>query len=329
MRLIPLLLPAVSLLLLACGQEGITSSSTTTTGAGMSTGTTTGGTGGGTGTALKVLDWNTRNFYDAIDDPALQNDNGTDSGEQIKTQAQYDQQREAIAAVIAGFDPDVIVFAEVENEGVLADLNADLGGKYVALEVPEGNDARGLDVAAMSKIPFDQVVTHKEDMFVLEGTNAPTYRFSRNVPEFHLTVGGRKVVLLGVHYRSKGPPDDADKRLAEAQRTRAIANGLTAADADLGAIILGDTNDLPGSYPLQALVGAEPDVYKDAPDAIPSADRWTYDYMGAFELIDHQLSNPVLAPMLDEGSVAIPHSAQIDEIGDHSPIFAAYDIVAP
>ena len=61
---------------------------------------------------------------------------------------------------------------------------------------------------------------------------------------------------------------------------------------------------------------------------MPSPQRWTYDYQGTLELIDHQLSNKVLAPMLDEASVQIPDGHMIDdqEVTDHSPIFAKYDI---
>ncbi len=331
MRFGRLLLPLASIpLLVACGQDPETTTGSTT-GTSSTTGSSTGGTGGGggsAGTPLKIMDWNVHNFFDDKDDPAVPNATAQTSGETVKSTAQYDAQRAAIATMIGTYDPDIIVFAEVENVGVLEDLNADLGDKYVDLQVPQGNDARGVHIAAMSKIAFTSVVSHKDDSFLLEGTAGPNYKFSRDAPEFHLTYAGRDIVLVGIHFRSKGPPDDADKRLAEAQHTRAIADGLTSANADLGLVILGDANDTPGSFPVNALVGADPDVYKDAPDSVPSPQRWTYDYQGTLELIDHQLSNKVLAPMLDEASVQIPDGHMIDdqEVTDHSPIFAKYDI---
>ena len=54
------------------------------------------------------------------------------------------------------------------------------------------------------------------------------------------------------------------------------------------------------------------------------ADRWTYVYQGKKELIDYQIVNPVLAPMIDTKSVIIRHSASVDNASDHSPVIATY-----
>src|SRR5262249_38504889 len=156
-----------------------------------------------------------------------------------------------IANVIGALDPDVAVLAEVENQGVLDDLNGKLANKYATRSVIEGNDPRGVDVAALSKIAFSSVVSHKDDSFVLAGTQGPNSPFAGAAVGSHLTFGGRSIVLLGIPFRSKGPPDDPNKRLAEAERARAIADGLTAADANLGVAILGDYNDLPNSDPVK------------------------------------------------------------------------------
>jgi hypothetical protein len=72
------------------------------------------------------------------------------------------------------------------------------------------------------------------------------------------------------------------------------------------------------------VLGAEPDLYVNAPDALPSADRWTFDYMGMLELVDHQMANPLIGAMLDPASVTIPHGADIENASDHSPVLATY-----
>ncbi len=54
------------------------------------------------------------------------------------------------------------------------------------------------------------------------------------------------------------------------------------------------------------------------------ADRWTYDYQGKLELIDYQIVNPVLAPMVDPQSVTIRHTATVDNASDHSPVVTTY-----
>ena len=312
-----------ALALTACGQDGKSTTAASSGTTSTSGGGGTGGAGGSGGAApdpmpLKVLNWNTRNFYNHLnDDPA--------PDEVQKSPAQYNAQRVAVGKVLKDLDPDVVVLQEVESEVVLDDLNeTELAGAYTDRVILTGNDPRGIDIAILSKIPLDQAVTHAEDVFELVGNNQKEFQFSRDCPEYHLTFNGRKIVLLGVHLRSKGPPDDVDRRLAQAQRTRAIASGLVAEDPSRGIIVLGDFNDLPGSPPVSFVLGAEPDLYVNAPDSLPSADRWTFDYMGMLELVDHQMANPLLGAMLDPASVIIPHGADIENASDHSPVLATY-----
>jgi exonuclease III len=61
----------------------------------------------------------------------------------------------------------------------------------------------------------------------------------------------------------------------------------------------------------------------------PSSERWTYNYNGTLELVDHQMVNPALRAMLVEGSVSIPHGGAISAASDHAPILATYSVSAP
>jgi endonuclease/exonuclease/phosphatase family metal-dependent hydrolase len=175
----------------------------------------------------------------------------------------------------------------------------------------------------LSKIPIDQVVSHQDDQFQANGTGA-TYRFSRDAPEIHITFNGRQLVLIGTHLKAK-QDDDPQKRLAEAQRTRAIADALVAENPARGVIMLGDFNDLPGSPPYVAALGSEP-AYVNAAEVVASADRWTYEYQGNQELVDHQMASPLIGEMLDVGSVRILHSPEVDAASDHAPVIATYNV---
>src|SRR5690606_21272917 len=103
----------------------------------------------------------------------------------------------------------------------------------------------------------------------------------------------------------------------EAFRSRQIADELAAADPELGVVLLGDYNDLPGSNPVE-LIRQGPPVFVDAVDSVPAADRWTFDFQGTLELIDHQMSNPIAAPWLDTSSVTIRHGAEVEAASDHA-----------
>lgn len=305
----------------ACADDTSETSSTTSSSSTGGGGTGAGGTGGGEqGDPIKVLNWNIKNFFDD------QRDDPTNSNETVLSENEFQEKVAGVAAILAELDPDVAILQEIENDRVLDAINTALGGTYPERVVVPGNDPRGVDVAALSKTAFSSVVSHKDDQFTLEGTQGPVYTFARDCVEFHLTHAGQPVVMLGVHFRSKGPPDDPNKRLAEAQYVRSIANGLTGANAELGVIVLGDFNDLPGSDPYDVIAGPESNRYVDVVDVIPLADRWTFDFMGAKELIDHQMANPTMYGFVDPASVMIRKGVDVGSVSDHFPIMATYRV---
>ena len=328
-----LLITPFLLLAVACGQEGTTGKTTAgvggDSGATTASGTTTGGGGGGDGGSggaltpvpLRVVDWNTHNFFDSKTNPATPT-------ETVLSAADYASKRKTIGAALKGLDGDIVVLAEIENIAILDDLNkTELGSAYSNTILIEGNDPRGIDIGVLSKIAPDSVVSHKDDFFVRKGTNGPQYRFARDCLELHFTVNQREIILLGVHFRAK-VNDDPDKRLAEAQHARQIADDLHAKKPGAGILILGDFNDTPGSPPCAAVVGAAPDLFVDSADTVPLASRYSYDFQGKLELIDHQMANPRLAAMLDPAQVVLEHGAKIDDgskfASDHSPLKATY-----
>ncbi len=330
-RPLPALFTAALVLVTACGQDGTTSA--TSSGSGgeggetASTSGTTTGSGGSGGSLpapvpLAILNWNTRNFFDT-------KKNSPNASETILSLTNYNAKRKAIGAALKALDADIVVLAEIENQAILDDLNkTELGSAYVKAVVLEGNDSRGIDVGMLSKIAPDSVVSHKDDFFVKAGTNGPQYRYSRDCLEVHFTFNQRRVIVLGVHFKAKAAPDDPDKRLAEGQHTRKIADDLQAKEPDAAIVILGDFNDTPDSAPYAAVHGTAPNLFVDVADSAPAADRYSYDYMGKLELIDHQMSNPRLTALLDPTQVLIKHGKGFDDgsqyASDHAPIKATY-----
>ena len=318
------------LLPVACGQGDTTSQSTTTGAGGDPSATTTtgsggsGGSGGSPGPAvpLTIVDWNTHNYFDAKKDPTL-------TGEILLSAADYSKKRVTIGAELKALNGDIVMLSEVENKAILDDLNtSELGGVYGTTYLIQGNDPRGIDVGLLSKITPDTIVSHKDDVFVKVGTNGPQYRYSRDCLEVHFTFNKRKLIVLGVHFKAKAAPDDPDKRLAEAQHTRKIADDLRALEANAAILVLGDFNDTPGSKPYNAVTGAAPQLFVDSADSVPAAQRYSYDFSGKLELIDHQMANPALHAMLDPTSVVLAHAKNVDDsskyASDHAPIKATY-----
>lgn len=269
--------------------------------------------GAGPAGPLSVATWNVLNLIDEVKNSSVPFED-VDPG--------YKAHRAEIANVVDTLRPDVFMLQEVESQTVLDALNADLAKPFAFTKLIDGNDPRGVDVAILSDVAFDKVVSHKSDKFLKQGTSSPTYSYSRDCLEVHMTVNGRHLVLLGVHFKSKDN-DDPDKRLAEAQHTRVIANGLAKADPSAAILILGDFNDAPGSATMNTIMNGTP-PFLEVADAVPANDRWTYKYGGKVFLIDHIMANPIAHDTLDPTSVNIPHTKAVMAASDHAPVFATF-----
>jgi len=263
---------------------------------------------------LTVVNWNLFNFY---------NDEIDDSAQDEAIDPNWTVHRADVGKVLRAIDGDILVLQEVEHEAVLEELDAlELDGAYPYIRVIDGNDPRGIDVGIMSKIPLDEVKSHKDESFTKAGTDSPPYLYARDCLEVHVTYNGRALALLGVHYKAK-ENDNPDKRLAEAQHTREIADALSAATPQKGVLILGDFNDIPGSPPYLATAG-DAGEFTNSAESVPSADQWTFDYFGTLELVDHQFANPLMAARLDE--IRILHGPEAEAASDHAPVIATYQV---
>jgi endonuclease/exonuclease/phosphatase family metal-dependent hydrolase len=278
-----------------------------------------GGSGGSLPTEpipFSVVTWNTKNLFNNQNDSAAP---------QEEIDNNWPTRRAEVGRVVNALDADFVVLQEVEHDIVVNELNeVELAGKYAHIAVSEGNDPRGIDVGVMSKYPLDQVVTHAEEGFVQIGTSSPLYKFARDAFEVHITVNQRHVVFIGVHFKAKDN-DDPEKRLAEAQRTRQIADAIAADDPQAAIVVLGDFNDLPQSPPYEAISAGSPS-FQNAALSAPTADQYTFEFGGQQELVDHMMINPLMAERLDPATVKIDHGPEAEAASDHSPVFAGFMI---
>ncbi len=275
------------------------------------------GAGGGAAhdpNSLLIANWNVHNL---IDDKL-------NSGTSAETaDPAYVAHRKEVARVVDPLAIDVLMLAEVESQGVLDALNGDLAAPFAQTKLIDGNDPRAIDVGIMSRLPLVKVVSHASETFTKLGTKSPVYSYARDCLEVHLDAHGHDLVLLGVHFRSKDN-DDPNKRLAEAQHTRQIADAILKAEPNAEVLVLGDFNDVPASPPLAAISAGTP-PFVDAADSVAAADRWSFVYQGMNQLIDHQTGSPSLAKLLEPASVTLVHSKQVSAASDHSPLLARYD----
>ncbi|MDA8791874.1 endonuclease/exonuclease/phosphatase family protein [Bacteriovoracaceae bacterium] len=123
-----------------------------------------------------------------------------------------------------GLGPDILVLQEVENMNVLSMLVEKelqgLGYDYISLL--EGADARGIDVAILSKyeIMAEKIYPHS---FLKEKEGEMKRQNSRPILEAVIKVQNKTIVVLANHWPSQANPSVA--RVAAAEMMRDIALG--------------------------------------------------------------------------------------------------------
>ncbi|MCW5791195.1 MAG: endonuclease/exonuclease/phosphatase family protein [Polyangiaceae bacterium] len=284
---------------------------------------------------VRIATFNARNlFNDRIDgEPGILDEAGS-----TPSTAVYQAKLRNTATLLAQLEAHVIVLQEIENRAVLDELAArsELGREYPHRYLVAGNDPRGIDVGLMSTLPIISQVSHRADLFPrTDLPDGPKYRYARDCIEVQLEVAGRSLHVLGVHFKAKSN-DDPDKRLAEAQHTRLLADATLARDPEALVVVLGDFNDFPGSPPMNALDGAAPLLFTSAGRRLPNARAWTVESSsapGGRALHDDLLTSPSLTGAYVNGSVHILHDAELSrelaDLSDHAPVVASYYIEPP
>lgn len=191
---------------------------------------------------VRVVSWNVHDLFDAEDRLVAPG-----ALDRVPAPSEAEEKLERVAAVLLRLDADLVFLQEVENQGVLDALALRAG--YPEARLVEGPDPRGIDVAAMSRLPIATYVSHAGDR---DPAGDPLW--PRDCVEIHVRVGARRLVLAGTHASSR-LSDDGTRRALQAARLREIADALRAADP--GALVLagGDLNDPPEAPALRALAG--------------------------------------------------------------------------
>ncbi|MBN8576737.1 MAG: endonuclease/exonuclease/phosphatase family protein [Cytophagales bacterium] len=195
-----------------------------------------------------------------------------------------DDEKKLTAKAIAATGADIVCLQEVENLDTLKNFASQhLTGKnsYPFKVLIDGNDPRLIDVAILSKIPIDSVVTHQ----YTKGSNNKNI-FSRDCLEVRFTIGTKPFSVFINHFKSM-----LDKSAKSAAQSRANTAAKRKAQCDAVVTILknrfgnnpgsaawavvGDFNDyLDAQTSLSALTNQA--WLENVVDRLPVAERWTH-----------------------------------------------------
>jgi predicted extracellular nuclease len=149
---------------------------------------------------------------------------------------------------------------------------------------------------------------------------------------------GQTVFVIGNHFNSKGgdqplfgpnqPPtlNSEVQRLQQATIVRNFVQQILAIDPGANVIVAGDLNDFEFSNPINLL---EAGGLANLIETLPANERYTYNFEGNAQTLDHILVSQNLRSRLDGFDVVHINSEFADQISDHDPVLARFNLPTP
>ena len=271
--------------------------------------------------AFTVASFNMQNFFDPRDPDGRGN---------RPSPRQHELRLSKFAATIRDElgAPDILALQEVENDAVLADLVArpelaalgyrhamlpgpDRRGSHLAMLWREGRvsledlrqeqrwlDRNGDPLPDCADGPTDRRAVHPRPPLVADLTIHDV--------ESGATAGLSMVVN---HFTSKFSPSGAPtepRRIAQAEHVASIVDGIQARSPGRDVLVIGDLNDREESRPLAVLTGPDDArrMVNVIAEHVPPAERYSFNYNGLTEQIDHVLATPDLALRTADAGIA-------------------------
>lgn len=121
----------------------------------------------------------------------------------FKLKEKMNRLTEVVKSVAQGKGPDILILQEVENKNVLSQWNKTLG--YQTMELIEGPDRRGIDVAVLSRLPIAKPsILHRIDFSKLK-RNRDKKKKTRGILQTNLKLpNGKTLKVFALHFPSQG-----------------------------------------------------------------------------------------------------------------------------
>ncbi|PAP95443.1 endonuclease/exonuclease/phosphatase family protein [Mesorhizobium wenxiniae] len=243
---------------------------------------------------------------------------------------------EEVAKVVASLDADIVVLTEVGNVTDLAELN----GKITALGVtyPHNFVCQCTDSNTQQKVAVLSKLVLSNQQPSIAGVEGYFEEADDNDSENQTGISkglsvrfefaGRPVTLYGAHFVSEGNGPEADEqRIAQASILRRYA--IDHIEAGELFMVAGDLNDGRGQPAIRRVQGYD-DIW---PDLLQTGDtaffanrddwdtRWTYEYQGTRNQIDHILLGPEFLQVVKRSDIktVIPDQPNV-AASDHRPV---------
>ncbi len=171
---------------------------------------------------------------------------------------------------------------------------------------------------------------------LVDPTN-PAFNSSRKPLVGEFSFNGQTVYVVGNHFNSKGgdqplygpnqPPilSSETQRQQQATIVKNFVQSILAINPNANVLVAGDLNDFEFSNPLNTLKSAG---LKALIETLPQNERYTYNFEGNAQTLDHILVSSNLLSKLDGYDVVHINSEFYDQDSDHDPSVARFNLPA-
>jgi 2',3'-cyclic-nucleotide 2'-phosphodiesterase (5'-nucleotidase family)/predicted extracellular nuclease len=165
----------------------------------------------------------------------------------------------------------------------------------------------------------------------------PLFQDTRKSLAAQFVFKGQDVIVIANHLNSKGGDSplfgriqpvnlsSESKRIELAQVINSFVKDIIGKNPRANVVVLGDQNDFEFSKTLQALKG---DVLSNLVESLPVNQRFTYNYQGNAQALDHMLVSGNLKEktQFDIVNINSPYMDVHGRASDHDPLIAQFDL---
>tara|TARA_B100001013_G_scaffold143522_1_gene84785 strand:+ start:125 stop:505 length:381 start_codon:yes stop_codon:yes gene_type:complete len=122
------------------------------------------------------------------------------------------------------------------------------------------------------------------------------------------------------------PPKNGgfDRRVAQFNLVSSVVDGIVAAAPGARIVVLGDFNEFPFEEPLKS-AGKGKAGLQNLLELLPSTERYTYNFQGNSQALDHILVTGTLAQGAQVDIVHV-NSEFASQVSDHDPVIATLKV---
>jgi endonuclease/exonuclease/phosphatase family metal-dependent hydrolase len=238
---------------------------------------------------------------------------------------------DAIVQIIASVKPDVLGVCEIGKQSDLEDLQKRLA--IAGLELPHTHRVHGTDKTRaqglLSRYPITMTALPKKTNYTIEGRS---FGISRGILDASVELPNRTVRLLGVHFKSKRPIQEADQALMRRNESLLLRQHIVdimAEDPETQLLVYGDFNDTKNSKSVSSIRGrSNSNTHMKIIELSDTrGENWTHHWKheDIYSRIDFVMVNSRLESHINkkESKLLDPHNWET--ASDHRPLLILID----